>query len=176
MGTHSLTMSGPSRRAQIPTYRRVAAAIIINAIQSAEYLLRPTLLADQYYDAVEALLWMRSSASAEFFDATDLEPEECLEKIGGSTLALRALELLEKNQQALFRYYIANGRYMANQEKRKSAYAAHVAYADFSVEKLVSDLQAIVELNLFRSHDAGQVTLESFDVGILSNGVGSSEV
>jgi hypothetical protein len=97
--------------------------MLLNAIRTLTPLLNSRRTPAQYYEAVEALVWLQSSNSEPFFDALGWDPDVVRTKIDLPLYSDLALQDLEANRISMIRMYIADTQYVLKlPEKSEIAY------------------------------------------------------
>lgn len=95
-----------------PNSRKFAAAMVINAIRTLTPLLNSNRSTQQYYEAVEALIWLQAPDSVPFFEALGWDPEVVRTKIDLPLYSDLALQDFELHRSSLTRMYIADAQYV----------------------------------------------------------------
>lgn len=95
---------------------------------------------EQYFEAVESLVWITSSGSDRYFDTLELDPDVCRSKLDLGFYAELALTQYYENQEFMLRMYIAMARYSL-QEREKKAGGVKVPFKQ--VKRFAEDALAL---------------------------------
>lgn len=107
-----------------PRYKHLAAALLVNAAQQAEYLLAPNfqdpLFGERLFEGFEALVWIWSPASTTYFEAIGRDPEWGRTNLHLDYHVKVALDLALIHREILLKMYLAMGRSIVRMTKKKS--------------------------------------------------------
>lgn len=116
-----------------PRYRHLAAALLASAVQRSEYLLSPHkcteeclvpcssmyLHNEKIFEAFDSLVWIWSSASTNYFEAVDRDPDYSRRRLGLEGHIYAALKFASEHYGVLVRLYESLGRQVAVAKKKK---------------------------------------------------------
>lgn len=86
--------------------------MLVNALRTLTPLFNTHRTAAQYFEAVEALVWIQSPSSDLFFEALGWDPEVIRTRIDLPLYSDLALQSFEENRDRMFRMHIASAQYI----------------------------------------------------------------
>lgn len=137
--------------------RQFAASVILDALKAMQILLDTRRTKEQYFEGVEALVWIVGEKSERFLEALGFEPSVVRNKLDLALYSECALEVFEEMRETMYRNYIKVVRYDLQQTSDLVPFNKIAIYAKDSVLETERILRSVKDQ--YHGKNGGRIAL-----------------